>query len=171
MNKLTALVLVTVLSFSAFSVNAQQTVAVIYIETAMYNTNFGQSKLAALESDATFKSRLEKFNAVTNDLRAMQKDAQANGLTWSAEEKESFAREREGKIEERKLLGNQLESDRQSVLRDIQVQLSPHVEKLVPEIVKEKKIDVLLNNQAVYIVSDQYNYTQDLIDRLNTIVK
>lgn len=158
--------LACVVLFSSLSF-AQQNIAVIYMQTAMINTDYAKSKIKALEASEGFSSRVGKLKSISEELKKMEADREKNSLTWNDEQKKSFEQRARERLEERNLVRSQLDAQRKNILRDIEVHLTPQIEKIVPALVEEKKIDLLLNNQAVFVVADKYNLTEELIKRLN----
>jgi outer membrane protein len=155
-----------VLVFSSLSY-AQQNIAVIDIETAAIRSDYAKSEIEKLKQSDTFKKNLDEYNALGKEFQALQKEGQANGLTWSDEQKQAHKKKMEEKVVLLNKIGGQLDAEKAAVDKRIQQELTPRIEKIVPEIIKNKKIDLLLKSQAAYFVIPEYNITQDLIDRLN----
>ncbi|MBX2808284.1 MAG: OmpH family outer membrane protein [Cellvibrionaceae bacterium] len=150
---------------------AQPNIAVMYIENAIVGSDYAQQQLQALEKTELIQNRLKKFNGLNEELKALQKKIQANELTSSPQEKESQQKQFQEKLEERNVVGKNLEMEKQALLRKIQQKLLPKVDEVVPKIVAEKKIDILLNANSAYFVAEPYNLTQELIQRLNAEVQ
>ncbi|MBX2807501.1 MAG: OmpH family outer membrane protein [Cellvibrionaceae bacterium] len=171
MNPIAPLLTLCLLLMPSGKVLAQQTIAVMSIENAIIASDYAQQQLQALEKTELIQNRLKKFNALNKELQDLQKTILANELTSSAEEKESQQKQFKEKLDERNVVGKNLELEKQALLRKIQQQLLPRVNDIVPKIVEEKKIDMLVDANAVHFVAEPYNLTQELINRLNAVAE
>ncbi len=155
-----------IIVFSSMAV-AQQAIAVIDIERAAIQSDYAKNSIKKLQDSDTFKQNLAVYKRLGGEFKAMQKDGQTNGLTWSDEQKAAHTSKLEKKLAEINKIGGQLDSEKAAVERRIQKELTPKIEKIVPEIIKDKKLGLLLNSRAVYFRTPEYDITQELIDRLN----
>ncbi len=148
---------------------AQQAIAVIDIERAAIQSNYAKSSIKKLQESDTFKKNLDLYKRLGGEFKALQNDGKTNGLTWSDEQKAAHTSKLEKKLAEINKVGGQLDSEKAAVERRIQKELTPKIEKIVPEIIKDKKLGLLLNSRAVYFRTPEYDITQELTDRLNKL--
>ena len=68
-----------------------------------------------------------------------------------------------------KKIGNKLDSEKAAVENRIQKELTPKIEEIIPQIIKDKKLGLLVNARAAYFRTPEFDVTQELIDRLNQL--
>jgi outer membrane protein len=153
-------------TFSSLALS-QEKVAVVDIEAAAINSDFAKKAIKDLNNSATFKKNGETYNNINNEIKKMQDDAKANGLTWSDEDKKIYNVKLEEKIKNLKRARAQLDQEQANVEQGIQKELTPKIEKIIPEIIKEKNIGLLINARAAYFRTPEFDITKELIDRLN----
>jgi outer membrane protein len=159
-------IFILLLSFTGVTF-AQEKIAVIDLEAAAINSDYAKKAIEDLNKSATFKKNRDTHTAITKEIQDMQKDAQANGLTWSDEEKKIFNVKLEEKLKNLKKVRAQIDQERAAVEQQIQKELTPKIEKIIPEIIKEKNLGLLINARAAYFRTPDFDITKDLVDRLN----
>lgn len=158
--------LILLLTFSGLSA-AQQNIAVIDIEAAMAKTNYAKAAFDKLQKDGEFNKNLEQYQKLGAEIKALREEARANGLTWSDEQKQAHRNKLREKAAELNAAGSRVEKQRNAVNDQVQKTLTPQVEKIVPELLKQKNIGLLINSRAVYFNAPGFDITQELLDRLN----
>jgi len=155
------------LALISTNVVAQEKIVAMDPEVAILNSNVAKKRLADLQNNEQFKTLVTRFDSLRTELEALQKKESVNGLTWSDEQKQAHRSAAQGKVEEFNLVRKQLEGERQRVLTSVQRELTPVLEKVVTELVKEKGFELILNTRAIIYSTEQNTITQMVIDALN----
>ena len=157
-----------VVSISSISI-AQQNVFVVDIEAGALRSDFAKDFLNKATSTENYKNGVAEYNKLRGEFKALQDDAQTNGLTWSDEQKNTFNGELEQKLKEINQLGGQLESARSSLQGRVIQELTPDIEKIIQAIIEEKNVDILMNSKAVYFQKLEFDITAELTEKLNVL--
>jgi len=80
------LLLVGVLGFSSVVVAAEDKIAILDVQQAMFASDYAQSRVKQSIESADFVALKAKAEGSAADLQAMSKEAEAKRLTWSAEQ-------------------------------------------------------------------------------------
>lgn len=154
------------ISFSALSI-AQQNIAVIDFETAVSKSNYAKQAREKLESSESYQKKRARYNELGKELKAMEKEAKTNGLTWSDEQKQNHNQRAKDKVSEINKVGGQLEAEVGRVNKTMAQELNPKIDKILKELMAEKKIGLLLKAGTVHFATEDFDITQELLDRLN----
>lgn len=158
--------IVVTLLFSTTAL-AKDVVAVVDIDGVVAASSYAKSMREQLENSQSFKQKKARYQALGEELKKLEADAKANGLTWSDDQKTKYNQTAQGKLAEINQIGKQLETEFGVVNQNLAKELTPIIDKIVNAIIKEKKIDVLLNARAVHYANPDNNISKELLDRLN----
>lgn len=153
--------------FSSVSVVAQGNIGVINLEGVLIGSNYSRQQYQALQADAQYKKLLSDIKSLKSELQALQKEGEANALTWSDDQKKSHIQKGQIKLEQYKRLGAQEAQTRNGLASQIEKELGPTIEKIVNNVIEEKKIGLLLKSQAVYFRTVEFDITEEVVKRLN----
>ena len=148
---------------------AQQKIAVINIEVAMLNSNYAKASIKVLKESAAYKAKLDEYGRLRKEFQSLNEEAKTNGLTWSDEQKLAHRKKVEAQVQVINKLGGELEAENVAVEKNIQKELTPKIEKIVSEIIKEKELGLLINARAAYFRTPDFDITKDLVERLNKL--
>jgi len=160
--------LCVMMSFSGL-VYAQGKIGVVDLNGALAVADYSKQQLSALKNNSEFKDLAEKIKALKGDLQALQNEGEANALTWSQEQKQQQVKKMQGKVAELNGYGNQREKMKADLESRIGKELGPKIEKVVNQIIEEKGIGLLLNSQAVYFRTAEFDITNEVVDRVNKL--
>ena len=146
---------------------AQQKIAVINIEAAMLNSDYAKESIKKLKEKSSYKSKLDEYARLRKEFQALNEDAKTNGLTWSDKQKLAHKEKIEAKVQVINQVGSQLEAENVAVEKGIQQELTPKIEKIVSEMIKEKELGLLINARASYFHTPDFDITTQVIERLN----
>jgi Skp family chaperone for outer membrane proteins len=149
------------------SVVAQGNIGVINLEGVLIGSNYSRQQYQALQADAQYKKLLSDIKSLKSELQALQKEGEANALTWSDDQKKSHIQKGQIKLEQYKRLGAQEAQTRNGLASQIEKELGPTIEKIVNNVIEEKKIGLLLKSQAVYFRTVEFDITEEVVKRLN----
>ena len=136
---------------------------------------------AVLYSDLA-KNRYEELKAQSNlgklqaerdgkvaDAQAMQKEYEANNLSWDEQRKAKYQRDISGLAADVQLIERKMQEELKAVNGLLSKEIEPVVAEQVQALIDEEKIDILLRKQATLWNTGAVDITNKLIDRLNKV--
>ena len=171
MSNLKSFVLSLVLVASVLSVNASANdkIAVIDIQSAMFASDYAQSRVQASLESADFVALKAKAEGSAADLQAMSKEAETKRLTWSADQAAEHQKKMSYSKADYDLAVQKLQGEQQALQQKILQDLSPTFQKALSEVVSEEKITLLFRAESVLVASPENNLTAKVVDRLNKL--
>jgi len=154
------------LVFSGF-VSAKGDIAVIDLQTAILQTNLAKQELSKLDSNPEFSAMKAKFDSLRADLANLNKDAQTNKLTWSAEQIEEFRKKVDYKRADLELASKKLKSEQNAVLQKVMQEMAPKARIAINEIATAEGISLLLDRKAAIYADASVNLTDKVTAKLN----
>lgn len=122
----------------------------------------------------TFKSIRESLSQDEQEIRSLADEAKmlqdrlkAGTDTLSADEKRQLSKEIQEKAEEYQFLGQRLQKEQRQRQETYIRGVRPQLDDAVRQVIEEKKIDLLLDRQAVTFVHAKLDITQAVIAQLN----
>lgn len=171
MSNLKSFVLFLALAVSAVSVavSAEEKIAVIDIQSAMFASDYAQNRVKVSLESADFVALKAKAEGSAADLQAMSKEAETKRLTWSAEQAADHQKRMSYSKADYDLAVQKLQGEQQALQQKILQDLTPTFQKALGEVVSEEKITLLFRAESVLIASPENNLTAKVVDRLNKL--
>lgn len=167
LNKQILLFLLTI-SFSMFTVSQQANIGVVDLQAAISSSNVAKAEFQKLKADASYKKLTDKIKSLQKELQALQKEGETKSLTWSDAQKKQHVQKGQAKLNEFNQLANQEANARGNLTASLEQTLGPKIEKIVNDIIADKNIGLLLNSQAVYFRTADFDITEEVVKRLNS---
>lgn len=164
-------ILTTALVLTTFATAHANTVAVWNSQQAIANSNYAKAKLASVQASVvpkqqqlqTYKANIERiqnqYNQQKDKISPAQKADLENQVKTNMENYENVATQIDS------LLGN--------AENDIMQRISPAIKGIQDSIVKQKNIDILIDNRerVVTFVKPEWDVTQEFTQKINEQVK
>ncbi len=148
------------------------------------NNDFVPNKIAVLDWRAallgTDQARVEfkairealsqdeqEIRSLADEAKQLQEKLKAQADTLSADEKRQLSKDIQEKAEEYQFLGQRLKKEQRQRQEAYIRGVRPQLDDAVRQVIEAKKIDLLLDRQAVTFVSKRLDITQDVIAQLN----
>ncbi len=161
------LLLVGVVSFSSVAVAAEDKVAILDVQQAMFASDYAQSRVKQSLESADFVALKAKAEGSAADLQAMSKEVEAKRLTWSAEQAESHQKRMSYAKADYDLAVQKIQGEQKQLQQKILQDLSPTFQQALTEVIQEEGITLLLRAESVLSASAENNLTAKVVDRLN----
>lgn len=161
-------IVVAALALSATAVHAADKVAVLDIQKAIASTNAAQQKGKELQDDAEFKKLVAEIETLRSELQAMNKNAEKNRMTWSAEQAAEQQNKMEFKYKDLQLAGNKLKQMEQMAMQNVLAKFKEVIGPVIEEVVKEEGIGLLLKSDAAHMASPAFDITGKVTAKLNS---
>ncbi len=146
---------------------AQGNIGVINLEGAISVSNYSRQQYKVLQADANYKKLTNEAKKLQEELKGIQKEGEKKSLTWSDAQKQAHVKKGQEKLAQYNRLGSQITAMRNQVAAQIEQTLAPQIEKIVNDIIDEKKIGLLLKSQAVYFRNADFDITEEVVEKLN----
>lgn len=109
----------------------------------------------------------QEIRTLAEEAKRLQDQLKLKAETLSADEKRQLSKEIQEKAEEYQFLGQRLQKEQRQRQEAYIRQVRPQLDDAVRQVIDVKKIDLLLDRQAVTFVSQSLDITQDVIAQLN----
>ena len=161
------LLLVGVVSFSSVAVAAEDKIAILDVQQAMFASDYAQARVKQSLESADFVALKAKAEGSAADLQAMSKEVEAKRLTWSAEQAEGHQKRMSYAKADYDLAVQKIQGEQKQLQQKILQDLSPTFQQALTEVIQEEGITLLLRAESVLSASAENNLTAKVVDRLN----
>jgi Skp family chaperone for outer membrane proteins len=170
--KKTYLILTFILAliFSLPSLSSMEGIAVIDYRTIFLGTDMARESFEDLRESKDFKKLAEEGQIKQQELISISEELNKNGKTMSEEDKADKGKTAQTLYQDIQYTNQKLQALEAEVLKKLETDQMPNVQKVVNELIKAKKISLLFNSQALlaYDVADtEINITPEVIDLVN----
>ncbi|QKX18726.1 MULTISPECIES: OmpH family outer membrane protein [Microbulbifer] len=146
---------------------AQTKVAVVNIQAAIMSTEKASSKINALKTSSEYSQLQNSAESIRSEVQKMAEDAQKNGVTWSEEKKAEHQRKMNFKRSDFETAVKKLRAMEGQAVQDLQKDQLPKAKAVLEELIKERKLDLVLDATAAVYAGTNANLTEELVKRLN----
>ena len=161
------LLLVGVLGCSSVVMAAEDNVAILDVQQAMFASDYAQSRVKQSIESADFVALKAKAEGSAADLQAMSKEAEAKRLTWSAEQAGSHQKRMSYAKADYDLAVQKIQGEQKQLQQQVLQDLSPIFQQALSEVIEEEGVTLLLRAESVLSASAENNLTAKVVDRLN----
>lgn len=163
--------LTTALLLTTFATAHANSVAVWNSQQAIASSNYAKAKLASIQASLSPKQQqLQTYKANIERIQS-QYNQQKDKITPT--QKSDMERQIKTNIDNYEMVAGQIENLLGNAENDIMQRISPVIKGIQDSIVKQKNIDVLIDNRdrTVTFVKPEWDVTQDFIQKINEQVK
>jgi len=142
-------------------------IAVFNPESALMATNAAAKTIEKLKGNAEYAQMTAQAESLQADLKAMAKEAETKGMTWSQDEAAAHRKKMEYVQADLQLAAKKVQAENQAVVSKLAKDLQPKMDAALSEIMKAQDIDVILRPQAVIKVNSAIDITRAVVDAMN----
>ena len=145
-------------------------IAVIDYRTIFLGTDMARESFEDLRESKEFKKLAEEGQIKQQELISISEELNKDGKTMSEEDKADKGKTAQTLYQDIQYTNQKLQALEAEVLKKLETDQMPNVQKVVNELIKAKKISLLFNSQALlaYDVADtEINITPEVIDLVN----
>jgi Skp family chaperone for outer membrane proteins len=145
-------------------------VAVIDYNAIFLGTDLARERIDDLRDSEDYKDLTDEAAAKDGERLKLIEKLNKEESTLSDSEKEDIIRKTQTLIQSIQLLAQQIQAKEQEVTQKLQADQVDVVKKVVEELIKAKKIKMLLNAQALVAYDrsdDKINLTPEVVDLIN----
>lgn len=154
-----------VLSFSAV---AEARTAVVNFTGAVFNSSKAQEIISAAQEEPEFVNLRTRGETLEADFQALREEFEKNELTWSDERKAEANQQAMILRQEQEHISRTLN---QYIQSSVMSELQTPAAAALDELIKDEKITILINAEAVLMAAPEADLTEKLVQRINNKVK
>ena len=158
------------LSFFGNSVFLLDGVAVIDYNAIFLGTDLARERIDDLRDSSDYKDLTDEAQSKDSERIKLAEKLKKDESTLSDLEKEEILKKIQTLYQSIQLLSQQIQAKEQEVTQKLQVDQAEAVQKVVNELIKAKKIKMLLNSQALLAfdrTDEKINLTPEVVDLIN----
>jgi len=163
--KMTA-VLLAGLMFSGMAL-AQTKVAVVNFQAAIMGTELAKSKINALKTSSEYSQLQSSAEGIQAEMQKLADDAKKNGVTWSDEKKAEQQRKMNFKRSDLETAIKKLRAMEGQAVQEIQKAMVPKAKAAMEEVIKERKLDLVLDANTAVFAGPSTDLTGEVVKRMN----
>ncbi|WKD51220.1 OmpH family outer membrane protein [Microbulbifer spongiae] len=146
---------------------AQTKIAILNLQAAIMSTDVAKSKVNSLKTSSEYSKLQSSAESIRSEVQKMQEDAQKNSVTWSDEQKTEYQRKVNFKRSDFETAVKKLRAMEAQVGQEIQTSLGPKAKAALEAIIKEQKLDLVLDANTAFFASPQVDLTLAVVKRMN----
>ena len=162
-------VLISLIFFSNISF-LMEGIAVIDYNAIFLGTDLARERIDDLRDSSDYKDLTDEAQSKDSERIKSAEKLQKEESTLSDEEKEEILKKVQTLYQSIQLLSQQIQAKEQEVTQKLQADQAEIVQKVVNELIKAKKIKMLLNSQALLAfdrTDEKINLTPEVVDLIN----
>lgn len=162
-------VLISLVFFSNISF-LMEGIAVIDYNAIFLGTDLARERIDDLRDSSDYKDLTDEAQSKDSERIKLAERLQKEESTLSDEEKEEILKKVQTLYQSIQLLSQQIQAKEQEVTQKLQADQAEIVQKVVNELIKAKKIKMLLNSQALLAfdrTDEKINLTPEVVDLIN----
>lgn len=152
---------------AAASVLAQGKIAVLDVQSAILNTDVAQQRLKELRDEKDFKANLKELENLQKEHNELVKKLKKDSAVMSQEQMQEQTQKISEKRSDIEHVGKKLKAAEQQVVQTVAQEVSPKLQEVVTEMIKEDNIGLIIDAKAALHVTNEYSITDKVTDKLN----
>lgn len=164
--------LFTLATLFAVTVVAEEgKIFVVDFGKAISGTEVAKTRLKQVQGESDYAALQAKYENTVADMKALQKEVESKGMTWSEEQTAEAQKKMEFLRADLELTTRKVQAEQKALQSSIVQELRPKAGEALQELIKEEGIVLLINAEAVVTVAGELDLTSKLTDRLNQKTK
>lgn len=158
------------LSFFGSSAFLSEGIAVIDYNAIFLGTDLARERIDDLRDSSDYKDLTDEAQSKDSERIKLAEKLKKDESTLSDAEKEEILKKIQTLYQSIQLLSQQIQAKEQEVTQKLQADQAEAVQKVVNELIKAKKIKMLLNSQALLAfdrTDEKVNLTPEVVDLIN----
>ena len=170
MNNIKKIFIFITLTFFANTVFLLEGIAVIDYNAIFLGTDLARERIDDLRDSSDYKDLTDEAQSKDSERIKLAEKLKKEESTLSDSEKEDILKKVQTLYQSIQLLSQQIQAKEQEVTQTLQADQAEVVQKVVNELIKAKKIKMLLNSQALLAfdrADEKVNLTPEVVDLIN----
>ncbi len=146
-------------------------VAILNHERAMMATMKAKQATEQLNARPQYAEMMAQIESLQADLKALAKESESKGMTWSAEQTAEHRKKMEYIQADLQLAVKKIQSEQATVLTKLGQDFQPKMKGILDKIMKQEGIDIILRPDAAYLYVPAIDITEKVTAELDKAVK
>ncbi len=162
-------IFISILFFGS-SAHLSEGIAVIDYNAIFLGTDLARERIDDLRDSSDYKELTDEAQSKDSERIKLAEKLKKDESTLSESEKEEILKKVQTLYQSIQLLSQQIQAKEQEVTQKLQADQAEVVQKVVNELIKAKKIKMLLNSQALLAFDrsdEKVNLTPEVVDLIN----
>ena len=142
-------------------------IAVVDVRAGVMKSDDAKLKMEKLKGE--FEQEKADLESLRMDLQKMEEKAKKDGAVMSSDEKRKLEKDMMEKANEFKFKGQQFQKSSQAEAQEVFQALIPKFQKALKAIVDDKGFDMVLHREAALLVKPEYEITDMVTAKMNTL--
>jgi len=138
-------------------------------QQALLQTDYAKQKFAELNKRPAYAKLVTDAEKLRADIIAANKDANANGMTWTDQQRMDHRKKLEYFQADLKLAAQKIQAEQNTVINSVISELQPKLEKALTAYMEKRDIDMILRKEAAFITKPAADITKDIVLEVNKI--
>ncbi|WP_045860632.1 OmpH family outer membrane protein [Teredinibacter purpureus] len=134
-------------------------IAIFNHENAIMATQAASQAVEKLKADAGYARMMTQIESLQADLKALAKESESKGITWSQEQVASHRKKMEYVQADLQLVAKKIQAENAAVINKLAQEFQPKMQGVLDTIMKADGIDIVLRPQSVYTVMPELDIT------------
>ena len=142
-------------------------IAVFDLQAAIGNTKRAIESEEKLNSNPEYAQLIAQLESLNADLKLLNKEREAKGMTWSAEQLAEHNKKEQYILADRQLAVKKIQAERAAVSEKIVQELQPILQKVMQKVIEKEGIEILIQKQAVAYAAPAVDITEKVTEELD----
>lgn len=171
MNKLKTLVAACAVAVMPLTAMAETNIAVLSLQKAVERTSFARTSLEKLKQTPDVIANMNEGKRLKAELELLLRNAKKDEAILSEADKKEVVRKQESLQGDLKHVARKLQESQAGLMEQLSAKFGPSVKTIVDDLVREEKIDLLLDLDRAPImhISPKVDLTPKVTAKLNEI--
>ncbi len=170
MNKIKKITILSFLMFFGNNAFLSEGIAVIDYNAIFLGTDLARERIDDLRDSSDYKDLTDEAQSKDSERIKLAEKLKKDESTLSDSDKEEILKKIQTLYQSIQLLSQQIQAKEQEVTQKLQADQAEIVQKVVNELIKAKKIKMLLNSQALLAFDrsdEKVNLTPEVVNLIN----
>lgn len=159
--------LMTLMLACAASVSFAEKIAVLDVQAAILNSDAAQERLKAMREQKEFKANLKEVEKLQNEHNALVEKLKKDSAVMSQEQMQAQTEKISEKRSDIEHVYRKLKASEQKLVQDVVQDLGPKLQEVVNKMINDDEISMIIDAKAVLHVTNTYNITAKVTDKIN----
>ena len=167
MLKLNKALFAVLLTMAAGASLAAEKIAVLDVQAAILNSDVAQERLKSMREQKEFKANLKEVEKLQEEHNALVAKLKKDSAVMNQEQLQAQTEKISEKRSDIEHVYRKLKASEQKLMQDVVQELGPTLQEVVNKMIKDDKIGMILDAKATLHVTNDYNITAKVTDKIN----
>lgn len=167
MLKLNKALVALLLTMTAGVSLAADKIAVLDVQAAILNSDVAQERLKKMREEKEFKANIKEVERLQEEHNSLVAKLKKDSSVMNQEQIQAQTEKISEKRSDIEHVYRKLKASEQKLMQDVVQELGPTLQEVVNKMIKDDKIGMILDAKATLHVTNDYNITAKVTDKIN----